>query len=150
MILNLIEWDRSIPSPLEAILINAGAKTMQASILSLSNWTTQGNVSASLESISFLGNGKATSGFILPKDADCQIIFTAWQSKAGTENAICKISVDGKEIVKKPIENVSPKILGAKAKLSKGAHKITFEFTNDYYKLPEDRNLHIGSAFIRF
>ncbi len=150
LILNLIEWDRSTPSPLEAILINAGAKTVQASILTLSNWATQGNVSASLESISFLGNGKATSGFTLPKDADCQIIFTAWQTKAGTENAICKISVDGKEIIKKPVENVSPKILGVKAKLSKGAHKITFEFTNDYYKLPEDRNLHIGSAFIRF
>lgn len=150
LILNLIEWDRSIPSPLDAILINAGAKTIQANLVALSGWTTQGNVTTSLENISFLGNGKATTEFMLPKDADCQIIFTAWQSKAGTENAICKISIDGKEIVKNPVENVSPKTLTAKAKLSKGSHKITFEFTNDYYKLPEDRNLHIGSAFIRF
>lgn len=150
LMLNLIEWDRGIPSPLEAILINAGAKTIQASLVALSGWTTQGNVTTSLETISFLSNGKATSEFTLPKDADCQIIFTAWQSKAGTENAICKISVDGKEIIKKPVENVSPKTLTAKARLSKGSHKITFEFTNDYYKLPEDRNLHIGSAFIRF
>jgi hypothetical protein len=150
LVVNLLDWDRSVCTPLGILLSNLGVSTVAANYISLTDWQTDSGVILQAEKLAFIRNGKATTTVNMPKDTSVTLSFSAFQQKAGSENAIAKVAIDGKVISTLGIPNTTPKTFTLTLNLKKGTRKITFEFANDYYKAPEDRNLYISNVFMRF
>lgn len=150
LLLNLIEWDRKTCIPLMVLFANLGVSAINGNILEVSGWKTDGKVSDDGSILSFLSNGKATGKVTLDKATTATLVFTAYQQKAGNEDAMAVVAVNGKEVTKQKVPNTYPKTFSLKVSLAKGENTISFAFANDYYKHPQDRNLYVGECFIRF
>ena len=150
LIVNFTDWDRSTNAPLVTILANVGATVAPTTVKTLGSWQLDKNVIEQNGKILFNGNGKATANVSVEKESSASLVFSSWQQKAGKEAAKARISIDGKVVATQTVENTTPKTFSISVKLTKGSHKVTFEFVNDYYNSPEDRNLYLGWAFIRF
>jgi len=74
---------------------------------------------------------------------------TARGTEGGGEFPIVRLSIDDKEIADMQIKRSGWVNLKCEAEVPAGVHKVTLEFTNDYYKPPEDRNLDIARLTIR-
>lgn len=150
LLLNCIEWDRRICVPLVVLFANLGVSPADGNIADIGKWKTDGKVINQDGRISFLSNGKATGKVTMEKATAATLVFTAYQQKAGSQDAVAIISVNGSQVSRQTVSNTYPKTYSVKVSLAKGENTITFEFANDYYKQPEDRNLYIDDCFIRF
>jgi hypothetical protein len=150
LLLNCIEWDRRICVPLVVLFANLGVTPVDGNIIEIGDWKTEGKMSNQDGRLTFLSNGKATGKVSIDKATKATLVFSAYQQKAGTEDAVAIIAVNGLQITKQKVSNTYPKTYTLQMPLKKGENTISFEFANDYYKQPEDRNLYIGDCFIRF
>jgi len=119
-------------------------------ILPLLNMSLSRSVQFQDDRLVFLGNGSAESKITL-SSGYFKLITAAYQQKAGSENVKLRVSLDGKVLTTFSVSNVLTDdiyMYMVSFSVKNGEHKLKFEFTNDYYKPPEDRNLYITDVIL--
>lgn len=95
-------------------------------------------------------NSEAGADYNAPKDADYLLRITAYQDKAGTEDAKMDLKVDGKQVTQFTVAAIrrAPRPYTIRVPLTAGKHRVSCVFLNDFYNetLPanrRDRNLYL-------
>ncbi len=99
----------------------------------------------------FYTNGAAETAIKVPADGEYAIVVKASCDPALNENAKFKLSIDGALVGKETtLTAAEAKEYTLAAKLKKGEHKLSIEFTNDAYKENEyDRNLYVHAVTVK-
>jgi hypothetical protein len=96
---------------------------------------------------------RGTTGWIegpikAPKTGGYELLIEAAGTKAADEYPKVAVSLDGKRLSTIQLTSDRWQYYTVQAQIAAGGHKLRLQFTNDYYKPPEDRNLKLGRLVI--